>query len=344
MKEILVDIREKLRDNAYVNEEHVRLSLVARVVQQLGWDLWNPREVNAEFPAVPREDQSRVDVALFFATFSPSVFIEVKAVGKLGGNIIPIERQLRDYNRNNTALFSIITDGRQWRFYYSQTGGEFSKKCFKVVDLLEDDIDHIEMLFNAFLSKSEIGSGNAERDAKNYLKLTQKQRAMGDALPKARRIALEPPFPNLPQALVELASAAGFPVTIEEASTFIEESSEEIEAHPEPASARSKGYERDLGEAASRQKRPQNEPGYVVSYRAMLNNPASLPSRMKEYIESLGVVKWGELKKACVERLGCKSQTSGSIGASLRVLELDGLVRIEGKGDNKRIFSSGPRK
>ena len=78
MKEVLLDIREKLIDNAYVNEEHVRLSLVARIVQQLGWDLWNPREVNAEFAAVPHEDQSRVDIALFLNTFSPSIFIEVK--------------------------------------------------------------------------------------------------------------------------------------------------------------------------------------------------------------------------------------------------------------------------
>lgn len=150
MKDILLDIRKKLIDNAYVNEEHVRMSLVARVVKQLGWDLWNPEEVNAEFVAVPHEDQSRVDLALFLNTFSPSVFIEVKAVGKLGGNIAPIERQLRDYNRNNTALFSIITDGQQWRFYYSQTGGEFSQKCFKILDLLEDDIDDIEMFLTRF--------------------------------------------------------------------------------------------------------------------------------------------------------------------------------------------------
>ena len=54
----------------------------------------------------------------------------VEYVGKIDSDLLRIEQQLRDYNRNNTAQFSIITDGRKWRFYYSQTGGEFSHKCF----------------------------------------------------------------------------------------------------------------------------------------------------------------------------------------------------------------------
>jgi hypothetical protein len=340
MHEVLFDIRKKLQDNSYVNEEHVRLSLVARIVRELGWDLWNPKEVNAEFAAVPQEDQSRVDFALFLSKFSPSVFIEVKAVGKLSGNIVPIERQLRDYNRNNTALFSIITDGRQWRFYYSQTGGEFSKKCFKVIDLLEDDIDDVEMFFAAFLSKSEIKNGNAERDAENYLKLNQKQRAMEDALPKARRLILEAPFPSLPQALIELTSEAGFSVTIEEASNFIEQSSTGVDVYQESGPVAQEKYKTGPVESTSPTKRSQKEPSYIISYRAQLNNPASLPSRIRKYIDDFGVVTWGDLKRVCVEKLGCKSETSGSIGASLRVLEQDGWIKIEGKGDNKRVFST----
>lgn len=36
--------------------------------------------------------------------------------------------------RNNTAMFSIITGDVEWRFHYSQTGGEFSQMCFKVLN------------------------------------------------------------------------------------------------------------------------------------------------------------------------------------------------------------------
>jgi len=223
MNDIIKDIQHKLDNNVYTTEEHVRFSLVSRILHVLGWNIWDPSEVNTEFIAVPHEDQTRVDIALFTNKFSPIVFIEIKAVGKLTGNLRDIERQLRDYNRNNTALFSIITDGRYWRFYYSQTGGEFSQKCFKVIDLLKDSIDDIETFLDAFLSKNEVISGNAKHEAESYLKLSRKQRAMEDALPRARRLILEPPFLSLPQALVKLTGEAGYPVTIDEASKFIKE-------------------------------------------------------------------------------------------------------------------------
>jgi len=101
MKEMLTDIRSKLQNGYYKNEEHVRLSLVARLLQQLDWNIWDPTEVNSEFMVVPHEDSTRVDLALFLRPSSPSVFMEVKAVGKLQGRIRDIERQVRDYNRNN---------------------------------------------------------------------------------------------------------------------------------------------------------------------------------------------------------------------------------------------------
>ena len=221
MREILEDIVKKLNDGAYRNEEHVRLSLVSRILQKLDWDLWNPNEVNSEFPVVPNEDHSRVDLALFLTPYVPSVFVEIKAVGKLEGNIGHIEKQLRDYNRNNTALFSVISDGRKWRFYFSQTGGEFSQKCFRTLDLIEDDIEDVELTLHTFLSKSEIDNGKAKVAAKGYLRLNQKQRAMEEVLSKARRMVLEPPYPTLLQSIVELVTDAGFSISEEEAIQFL---------------------------------------------------------------------------------------------------------------------------
>jgi hypothetical protein len=197
MKETLIDIRRKLADRVYKNEEHVRLSLVARIIQKLGWDIWNPNEVNTEFAVVPTEDQTRVDMALFLTPNFPAVYIEIKSVGKLEGDIGQLERQLRDYNRNKDAMFSVLTDGRKWRLYYSLTPGEFSRKCFKSLDILEEDVDDLEISFYSFLSKNEISNGKAERDAKSYLQQNQKQRAVKDALPKARRMINEHPYPSI---------------------------------------------------------------------------------------------------------------------------------------------------
>jgi predicted type IV restriction endonuclease len=74
MKEMLEDLISKLTDGYFVNEEHVRLSLVTRVLQHLGWDIWNPREVNPEYYCIPNEDRSRVDIALFLTPKIPSAF------------------------------------------------------------------------------------------------------------------------------------------------------------------------------------------------------------------------------------------------------------------------------
>lgn len=229
MKDTISDIRQKIANLAYKNEEHVRLSLVARVLQKLGWNIWDPCEVNSEYSATPYEDSTRVDIALFSTPRRPDVFVEVKAVGKISSNSLQrAELQLRDYNRDNTASFSIITDGQIWRFYLSQSGGKFSDKCFKVVDILNDDLDGIEVSLCAFLKKIEIENGNAIREAHKYLRLTEKQRVMEDLLPQARRVILEPPFPSLPNALLELVAEEGFTINVEEAQDFIKATANRI--------------------------------------------------------------------------------------------------------------------
>jgi Ni/Co efflux regulator RcnB len=227
MNEILSDIRDKLSNNCFQNEEHVRISLVLRILFKLGWDIWNPKEVNSEFKAVPNEDISRVDIALFSNEYlPPSIFIEIKPVGKIDTDLFRIEQQLRDYNRNNTAQFSIITDGQKWRFYYSQTGGEFSQKCFKVIDIIQNDLSDVINSPTLFLSKDEILSGNSKKEAERLLKLNQKQRALEDALPRAKRMISEYPFPSLPQALVGVALKLGFTITEEEAKEFAQQSTQ----------------------------------------------------------------------------------------------------------------------
>lgn len=232
MNDTLLDIREKLKNNYFQNEEHVKLSLVARILFELGWNIWNPLEVNSEFKVVPKEDSTKVDIALFLNKyFPPSVFIEIKSVGKIDRELAKIEEQLRDYNRNNTAQFSIITDGRKWKFYYSQTGGEFSEKCFESIDIMKDDIIDIIESFNIFLSKENINNDSAKIEAERLLKLNQKQRALEDAFPKAKRMISDPPFPSLPEALVDVVSKSGFNISLEEAKSF---AANYVERKPQP--------------------------------------------------------------------------------------------------------------
>lgn len=222
LKEALLDIRSKLQNRAYTNEEHVRLSLVARILQKLGWNIWNPNQVNAEFATLPDENRKKVDIALFIRPRLPSVFIEVKAVGKIDNNLREIERQLRDYNTNMSSDFCIITDGCVWKFYYSLTPGEFRDKCFKTLDLWKDDIDETQSTLQMFLSKSSIESGESKLKAEGFLKLTLIEKAMERCLPDARRKAQEDPLISLAAALVQSVEKEGYSVSQEEAAKFIQ--------------------------------------------------------------------------------------------------------------------------
>jgi len=223
MKDILKDIRYKLENNLYQCEEHVRLSLVARILLELGWDVWNPIEVNSEYKPVPKEDATKVDIALFQTKYIPAAYIEIKQHGRLVNEISTIEKQLRNYCRDNTALFAIMTDGEKWRFYYPQTAGEFSQKCFKVLDLRTDDIDELDQAFHLFLSKRSIESGDAKKEAEGYLRLNQKQRAIEDALPIAKRVVQEPPYPRLTEAIVQIVKQNGIIITEPEVEAYLPE-------------------------------------------------------------------------------------------------------------------------
>jgi len=222
MLDTLTDIRQRLRNKEYHNEEHVRLALVARVVQQLGWDIWNPREVYAEFKATRKEDHTRVDLALFTHDFeATTIFIECKGVGGFAKDLAAVEKQLRDYNRDHTALFTLITDGRHWRFYYSFTSGEFKDKLFCKFDLLTDELEEIAAYFDTFLHRDNILNHSARHKAEAYLTLGKKERAMQDVLPDAQKIVSQPPFPSLPQAMVQLLAAKILTITVAEAQDFL---------------------------------------------------------------------------------------------------------------------------
>jgi len=56
-----------------------------------------------------------------------------------------------------------------------------------------------------------------------------------------------------------------------------------------------------------------------------------------KYIQEQGEVTYAELKSTCVSQFSCKSKTSGSIGASVTILKDDGYIKIEGRGDSKRL-------
>lgn len=163
MKHIIEDIRILLQDGAFKDEQHVRFSLVGRICQALGWNIWNPEEFYTEYRVkrlpqqnITKDVTGRVDVALFIpekTSEGAEVFIEVKTPGKLDSDLIAGETQLHLYNAYHKSAISILTDGIKWRFYLPSAGGEFEDKLFNEINILEDDLDDIAQTFDMILRK-----------------------------------------------------------------------------------------------------------------------------------------------------------------------------------------------
>ena len=79
----------------------------------------------------------------------------------------------------------------------------------------------------------------------------------------------------------------------------------------------------------------EDEPAYVQRYRKMMDSPDTIPSVMLESIKAAGEIRWKDLKDILINRYNYKE--SGSLTASLRLLEIDGYVEIDGKGEGKTI-------
>jgi hypothetical protein len=78
------------------------------------------------------------------------------------------------------------------------------------------------------------------------------------------------------------------------------------------------------------------QPRYITTYRNMRSNPETMPSIMLMTVRKHRRISWVELIEILKNNYGYKG-TGGSLNASMRVLNIDGLVREEGKGDSRII-------
>jgi len=181
MKQTIEDIRSLLKDGTFKDEQHVRFSLVGRLCQSLGWNIWNPEEFYTEYRVkrlpqqnITKDITGRVDVALFIpekTSEGAEVFIEVKTPGKLDSDLIAGETQLHLYNAYHKSAISILTDGIKWRFYLPSAGGEFEDKLFNELNILDDDPDDVAQTFEMILKKENyrIKALNTAEDMRNEL-------------------------------------------------------------------------------------------------------------------------------------------------------------------------------
>lgn len=153
----IVDVREKLGRGLFTSEDQVSKGVVMRLLQALGWDVFDPARVSSEF----RIKNRKVDYALQYNPFGPIVLIEVKDVGKATPQG---EEQLFDYCAKQGVPLAVLTDGQIWNFYLPAGMGSYEQRRFAVGNVLEDEAECARVL-RRYLGFEAVTSGRSHRDA-----------------------------------------------------------------------------------------------------------------------------------------------------------------------------------
>lgn len=307
---------------------------VVRALEVLGW-----REFKNEIERQPtvqlgREGTLRPDLIIYGNDKKTLIVIEVKRPSEdiARDNVIG---QLRSYMRQLKSDFGFLI-GADLRIYYDGSSNPHPDPILlERIDIERNSRKGINFfeLFNkqSFLNgeyqeylEAKIKKFNQEAEVRKII-----ERML---LPEAKRTIishLRNEFADVGDETF-LEAIAQIDINISRKDAF-DMRSARAERSQQPPKRES------VPVSSNRHQSNQNEATYIERYRKMLQNPNSLPSKIKKYVSERGSVTYSDLKRACVEKFGCKSESSGSIGASVKVLETDGYIKIEGYGDYKRI-------
>ena len=153
-------------------EEATKNALVMPFIQILGYDVFNPFEVNPEFVAdIGIKKGEKVDYAIMKDN-EPVILIECKHYSE---NLDPHNSQLFRYFHTSKAKFSILTNGLVYRFYTDLIEpNKMDEKPFLEVDIInikEQALHELKKFHksyfdinNIFNSASELKYSNAIKD------------------------------------------------------------------------------------------------------------------------------------------------------------------------------------
>lgn len=215
MKVLIERIRERLDLGAYSNEAAVSHGIVCPLLAALGWDTTDPEQVVPEHTS----GRGRVDFALLGAGRRPSVFIEVKGVGRS----IEGDRQLFEYAFHEGVPLCVLTDGKEWSFYLPSGQGTYDDR--RVYRLLLDDRDpaECERVLVRYLDHARVKSGAAFEDAQRDYRDLASRREAKEALPKAWSALLMEREELLLELVADKAEAlSGFRPSLDDVALFLE--------------------------------------------------------------------------------------------------------------------------
>lgn len=161
LKEHIDEIRDNLTKNVFTSEALVSVGIVQRLLNALNWPTYTPQVIIPEHSVGKGE---RVDFALCHPPSMPRVFIEVKQVGQIDEDA---EEQLFKYASRENVPIAVLTDGREWYFFYpSGLGGYDERRVFQL-NLIESDLEESAECLSRYLDYEAIRTGTAIKTIEN---------------------------------------------------------------------------------------------------------------------------------------------------------------------------------
>ena len=197
-----------------LNEAQAKRSVIERILEFLGWDMYNYNEVKLEYGVETR----KVDYALQI-NGNNEVFIEAK---KPGEDLENHQKQLLDYSFGEGVELAILTNGIVWWFYLPLKKGAWDDRKFYTIDILEQEIKDIIEKFDLLLSRENVASGKAIQNAESILEHLQREKILKELLPEVWNRAIKTEESLLVDLLAETATEMGnFQPTNDEILGFI---------------------------------------------------------------------------------------------------------------------------
>lgn len=179
----IIEIKTRLADGKFPNAQAISQGIVLRLLQELGWDTWDPAIVWPEY----QTGEGRADFALCHPPGKPAILIEVKQPGKAEDSV----RQALEYSFHTGAPFVLLTDGRTWSFYLPAEQGSYEDRRVYKLDLLERTPPESADTLRRYLAHDAVASEDALNSArKEYQSRFRRDRAV-KAIPTVWRDLVE---------------------------------------------------------------------------------------------------------------------------------------------------------
>lgn len=190
---VLSKIRRGISRKAYPNETAVRTQIVQPILHALGWDVYDPEQVCAEYSLRLKTTTRRIDLALCVSNRNPRCIVELKSmehalktIGRSDG-----DEQLFEYSFHAGAPLALLTNGVNWRFYSTQSAGTYAERLVSTFDIETDSLDEVAYRLKRYLSYANTKSGRAADIAREDLNARLDQHKAREAIPRAWALLVE---------------------------------------------------------------------------------------------------------------------------------------------------------